>query len=328
MTDKLQPLANKDKPSKVETAKQNSKNLRGTISEVLNSDATNFDHDDYQVMKFHGIYQQDDRDARPAAKALGQDKHHMFMIRIKVPGGVLTPDQYLAMDRLADEVTHNASLRVTTRQTYHPGPYEAGVFYVRHPDEPTGRIFSVTDKAFPTITGDGRRTLERLIWDHPRYRMQAGRYLKRFAEQRHRVLEEGETLSLALAGNHCQGTMFTDGAHLITPDFERRIDEIAQQVEGFYFGRFDLRYADPERLKAGEGFAILELNGVSSESTNIYDPSWSILRAYRTLFRQWELAYRIGHANRRRGHRPTGAMRLLRMTYAHFLHREVELVSD
>ncbi|MFW6059717.1 MAG: NADPH-dependent assimilatory sulfite reductase hemoprotein subunit [Phycisphaeraceae bacterium] len=73
---------------------------------------------DKNIIKFHGIYQQDDRDTRAANKALGLDKDWMFMLRIKVPGGALTADQYLAMDQLADEITHNASLRVTTRQNF------------------------------------------------------------------------------------------------------------------------------------------------------------------------------------------------------------------
>lgn len=114
---KLQPLARKNKPSKVEAAKAASNHLRGTLAEELaNPEKPDFDHDDQQLLKFHGIYQQDNRDAREAAKALGTGKEYSFMIRIKAPGGPITAEQYLALDQLADEVTYNNSLRLTTRQ--------------------------------------------------------------------------------------------------------------------------------------------------------------------------------------------------------------------
>jgi hypothetical protein len=70
-------------------------------------------------------------------------------------------------------------------------------------------------------------------------------------------------------------------------------------VPGFFVGRFDLRYSDDEALSRGEGFQILELNGAASEATNIYDANNSLWSAYRTLFRQWELVYAIGAANKR-----------------------------
>jgi sulfite reductase beta subunit-like hemoprotein len=115
----LRPLGDPNKPSKVEQAKVKSRHLRGTIKEVL-ADATKkeFEHDDLQLLKFHGSYQQDDRDNRAANKALGAEAETSFMVRIKVPGGVLTPEQYLAMDQVADEFSSNHSLRVTTRQNF------------------------------------------------------------------------------------------------------------------------------------------------------------------------------------------------------------------
>ena len=196
-------------------------------------------------------------------------------------------------------------------QIYHPGPHEAGIFYVRHPGEPAGRIFSITDKHFPEVVGDGSSTLEEIIWRHPRHRMQARTFLARHARQLLRVPAAGERILLGHAGNHSQGTMFTDGSHLITPALERVVDEIARSVEGFYFGRFDVRYGNPDDFKAGRDLTVVELNGVTSESTNIYDPSRSILWAYRTLFRQWALLFRIGAASRDRGAATTPHRRLL-----------------
>ncbi|WP_410962843.1 hypothetical protein, partial [Salmonella sp. SAL4446] len=73
------------------------------------------------------------------------------------------------------------------------------------------------------------------------------------------------------------------------------------------------RYTDREAFQAGRDLSIVELNGVTSESTNLYDPSWSLLAAYRTLFRQWALLYQIGDANRRRGHAAASVQELLRL---------------
>jgi len=103
------------KPSKVEQAKRDSRALRGTISETLASDATHFSEDEKQVLKFHGIYQQDDRDQRVPRRRQGLDKAWMFMVRLALPGGVITAEQYLALDRFADEYA-NGTLRITTRQ--------------------------------------------------------------------------------------------------------------------------------------------------------------------------------------------------------------------
>ncbi|HMF95552.1 MAG TPA: DedA family protein [Vicinamibacterales bacterium] len=202
-------------------------------------------------------------------------------------------------------------------QPYHAGPFEAGVFYYRLPSSPRGRIFSITDKVFPTIVGDGLSTLETLIWTHPRYRLQATTFAARHRDRLGHVLDEGETFPLALAGNHCQGTMFRDGGHLVTPGLERRIDAIAQSYPGFFVGRFDIRYSDVNAFMRGEDVAIVELNGVTAESTNIYDPAGSLLRAYRTLFRQWAIIFAIGSANRRAGAPTSSLARLLSLAGAH-----------
>lgn len=108
------------KLSKVEYVKIASNRLRGPVDAELHDGSDHFSEEGYQILKFHGIYQQDDRDVRKARKAQGLGPDYSFMIRVAIPGGVLTPEQYLALDRLADELG-NATLRITTRQAiqYH-----------------------------------------------------------------------------------------------------------------------------------------------------------------------------------------------------------------
>lgn len=199
-------------------------------------------------------------------------------------------------------------------QRYAPGPQEIGVFYYRFPGEPRGRIFSITEKVFPTVVGDGIRNVEELIWADPRARFIADKYLARLDGRQGEVLPKGETLKLVEAGNHAQGCIFQDGMHLCSEDLERRIDEISQKMNGFFIGRYDIRYASQADLRAGHNFQIIELNGAASEATSIYDARYSLWSAYRTLFRQWELVFAIGAANRRLGSAPT-ALALLWRTW-------------
>lgn len=213
-------------------------------------------------------------------------------------------------------------------QTYDPGPHEAGVFYYRIPGEPRGRIFSITAKRFPVLVGDGRSTFEDLIWSHPRYRMQAWTFLHRYDTQIDRVLAAGETMSLAVSGNHCQGTMFCEGWSLWTPALEAAVDETARTFAGFFFGRFDVRYSDEAEFRAGRNWRIVELNGVLAESANIYDPRHSLWFAYRTLARQWALAFEIGATNRAAGAPVTPLRALWRLVRSHHADRRIEALAD
>ena len=112
-------------------------------------------------------------------------------------------------------------------------------------------------------------------------------------------------MKLVETGNHAQGCIFRDGSHLWSEELERRIDAISRQLDGFFIGRYDIRYASDEELRTGRNFQIIELNGAASEATNIYDSRNSLFAAYRTLFLQWELVFAIGAANRHRGCPPT-----------------------
>ena len=76
------------------------------------------------------------------------------------------------------------------------------------------------------LVGDGVSTVEQLLWEHPRYRLQVPLFLQRHDGTR--VLADGEPLALVTAGNHCQGAMFLDGADLITPALSARVDAIAR----------------------------------------------------------------------------------------------------
>src|SRR6266849_10047154 len=109
-------MAQIDTVSKAEAIKQQSRQLRGNLARDLADTATPFDNAGYSLLKFHGIYQGYDRDTPTELKQRGDSKHWQFMVRVRIPGGRLTADQYLALDELADRHA-NGSLRITTRQS-------------------------------------------------------------------------------------------------------------------------------------------------------------------------------------------------------------------
>ena len=101
--------------SKVERIKVSSDYLHGKIAEELAEDTSHFSEDQVQLIKFHGSYQQEDRDARQARKAAKTEKAYQFMVRSRIPGGALTAEQYLVEDELATRYG-NGTVRITTRQ--------------------------------------------------------------------------------------------------------------------------------------------------------------------------------------------------------------------
>ena len=106
-----------DELSRNERIKEASDYLRGTLADGLREEITGaIIEDDAQLVKFHGMYLQDDRDLRPERTRKKMEKAFAFMIRVRIPGGVLTPQQWLALDKVARDYG-NGTMRLTTRQT-------------------------------------------------------------------------------------------------------------------------------------------------------------------------------------------------------------------
>jgi membrane protein DedA with SNARE-associated domain len=213
-------------------------------------------------------------------------------------------------------------------QAYAVGPCEAGVFYYRYPGESKGKIFAITDKQFPELRGDGRRTLGELIESDERARIMGHVYRLRFKGRLEEVLNEGQKFRLVEAGNHAQGCIFLDGMALCSETLERRIDEISQGLDGFFVGRYDIRYGSGVALRERAEFQIVELNGASSEATSIYDPRNSLFQAYRTLFQQWEIVFEIGAANRALGMKSLSAWQILKLWQRYQIEAREHPVAD
>ncbi|MCA9740782.1 alpha/beta fold hydrolase [candidate division KSB1 bacterium] len=221
--------------------------------------------------------------------------------------GVMIVRSQMQLDQVLAQARHNLIV-----QEYVAGE-EFGVFYVRKPDQAFGVIFSITEKRFPAVVGDGERNTEELILADDRAVCMAPLYLKRHEASLYDVPAAGERIQLVELGTHSRGALFLDGMHIHTDALSKRIDALSQQFDGFFFGRFDIRTTSVADFQRGENFKIVELNGVTSEATHIYDPKNSVWSAYRTLMQQWRLAFEIGAANRARGMQPTSVSRLIKL---------------
>jgi hypothetical protein len=197
-------------------------------------------------------------------------------------------------------------------QHYVSGPNEAGIFYVRHPDEKRGRITSLTIKQPPVVVGDGRSTLRALILADERARLVPHLYLERLKDRLALVPAQGETVQLVFVGNHCKGSIFRNGSGLVTPALTDAIERLVRSIPEFYFGRIDVRFDSITSLRRGIGFQVIEINGVGSEATHIWDPSTKLMDAWRTQFFHYGAAFRIGAANRRRGFSSSGVRAMYR----------------
>jgi hypothetical protein len=179
-------------------------------------------------------------------------------------------------------------------------PLEFGVFYVRFPSQPNGFVNSITGKEFLSVTGDGKKTLRQLIHEKDRAKIHSESLTKKFATQLSEIIPSGKKIELVSIGNHCLGTLFTNCNHLITPRLNATFDALSKQINGFYFGRYDLRCASVEDLEAGR-IKIMELNGCGAEPAHIYHPGSSLCKAVHTLIEHWQNLYRVSRENHLRG---------------------------
>ncbi|MGF1449784.1 MAG: alpha/beta fold hydrolase [Opitutales bacterium] len=247
---------------------------------------------------------------------------------------VLKPDRGergLGVVKAANEAEARAVLEAATedfiaQQTL--SGHEYGVFYYRLPGEKQGRILGITDKRLPTVTGDGEHTLEQLILADDALLPMARWFLKSNEAQLDGVPAAGQSVRLTEVGTHCRGAVFLDGMDLCTPQLEAAVDAIARTFDGFNFGRFDFMVPDAEALREGRDLRIIELNGVTSEVTSIYDPRHSVWYGWRMVFRQWDLAFQIGLAERQRGATIVSPWFLLRQWWEESRRVQAEVAAE
>ena len=179
-------------------------------------------------------------------------------------------------------------------------PLEFGVFYVRFPNESKGNVTSVVMKEMLSVTGDGVSTLQQLILNKDRAKLQWETLKTIFNGKLQEVVAKDQQIELVSIGNHCLGTKFLNGAHLINDKLSATFDHVSKQIDGFYFGRFDLRCASLQDLYNGN-FKVMELNGCGAEPAHIYHPGFPLRKAMMVLFKHWRNIFVIARQNVERG---------------------------
>lgn len=180
-------------------------------------------------------------------------------------------------------------------------PNECGIFYYRFPNEKEGKITSITLKKFLSVTGNGKLTLSELIQQDSRAFLYYDLLTNLHRDKMHEIIKEDEKITLTVIGNHSKGTQFLNGNHLITKELEKTFDTINQQINGWYFGRLDIKYQSFEELLKAKNFKILEINGIIAEPTHIYDASSkdaSYFKAIKEIKKNWKVITKIANINK------------------------------
>lgn len=185
-------------------------------------------------------------------------------------------------------------------QEYIEYEYEAGIFYYHIPGEQSGHISGIVGKEFLSVTGDGTSTIARLLEKQDRALLQLPSLRTTHGEALDVLLPEGVRQIVVPYGNHSRGALFTDLSDHITEELTHVVDAVCKQIPGFYYGRLDIKFKSWGALNKGRDFSIIELNGAGSEPTHIYDPSHSLLFAWKEVCRHWKLLYRISRLNAER----------------------------
>ncbi|HOZ39666.1 MAG TPA: hypothetical protein PLL25_02610 [Flavobacteriales bacterium] len=201
-----------------------------------------------------------------------------------------------------------------------PWQHEYGLFFLKDPHTGRTRLLSIATKAFLAVQGDGRTTVEDLL----RRTFRGSKQLPRLRTYRAALLAtvpaSGERVVVEPIGNHCRGTTFLDGGHLLTEQLERAVDELLADTTGIHYGRLDVRAPDDEALQQGR-FLVMELNGVTSEPGHIYDPTYTIFRCWRELLRHVAHIPTLSAALRAQGHPPASLRTLWQRYRSHFATR-------
>lgn len=194
-------------------------------------------------------------------------------------------------------------------------PLEVGVYYTRIPGEEKGQVVSLSSKNFLKIKGDGISSIKTLMFQKICSQKQLERSFRESLDLE-QVPEEGIEVVLEPIGNHCRGAKFINDNHRITNQLNESFDEISKKIDGFYYGRFDIKVTNWEDLENGKNISILELNGLTSDPTHIFDPNYKLADVFKTQRKHIKIAYQIARVNLKAGHKTTPAWELAKKSFS------------
>lgn len=202
-----------------------------------------------------------------------------------------------------------ARLMIQKLANYEP---EAGIFFVRHPNEEQGSISSMAFKYMPYVVGDGQSTLQELIERDIRANELVHLYQNRHRQHWQDVIPKDQPYRLVFSASHSKGAIFKDANQFVTPALTQKLNTLMKELPEFHYGRLDVKFKDIESLARGEHLQIVEINTASSESLHIWDSNTGFQEAVRSLLFQYRTLFSMGATNRKKGYQPPGITALLK----------------
>jgi hypothetical protein len=200
-------------------------------------------------------------------------------------------------------------------------PMELSIMVYSLPDGSRSQVTSICQKDFLHITGDGHSTVEQLILSNDRAFLQYPTLEKKFESQFSNILKAGEKMLLEPIGNHCRGTKFINRNNEIDDSISKVMVGLLNEMPDVHYGRFDMKVSSWEELREGKGIQVLEFNGASSDPAHIYDPGYSLVKAYRDIYFHWSVMARIALQNRNTGKKPVTFKKILSGLIIYFRYK-------
>ncbi|WP_340064776.1 hypothetical protein [Ascidiimonas aurantiaca] len=198
-------------------------------------------------------------------------------------------------------------------------PLEVCILYYRMPGASRGNISSIGFKEFLKVTGNGKNTLYELIVNNTyiKQNINLKQYLKKHASRLHEVPEAGHEVRITDVASRGTGVLFKNYNHLYSEKLVSVFDRISKPVNGFYYGRYDIKVNSFEELQRGENIKILELNGVNGQPIHCYDPEFSKAQFIKEMKKHWDIIYNISTANIEKYHLKPSSLTLLKDIIQH-----------
>ncbi len=206
-------------------------------------------------------------------------------------------------------------------QKYVDFPLELSIMVYCIPGGSESRVTSICEKHFLSVIGDGVSTIEQLILSNDRALFQYEKLVNKLGDRINEVPVTGKNILLEQIGNHCRGTMFLNRNQEIDEAITHQMVSLLATMPNVFYGRFDMRVASWELLRQGKNIRVLEFNGTSSDPAHIYQPGYSLLKAYRDIFYHWGVMYRIAKQNRRAGFRPESFKKIISALIIYFRYK-------
>ncbi len=232
-------------------------------------------------------------------------------------GWLITPVHNLAQLK-AHFQKHKVSMIL---QPFIESPVEVSIMVHQMPDGSSSGITSISQKEFLRVTGDGRSTIRELILQQDRAVLQYDSLKNKLGTRFYDIPGAGEVHLLEPIGNHCRGTKFINRNDGIDEQIKKVMVGILNEMPGIYYGRFDMKIESWEGLREGKGIHVMEFNGTSSDPAHIYDPGYSLVRAYKDIFMHWSLMGKIARQNRRAGIRPDPLKKIISGLILYFRYK-------